>query len=407
MFSSGFSYSRMGNDFSSSRIYGNDFDVGYAPNAANGFGYYGLTGASHLNEYVFDFNLLYKPSPHFTIVPSFRVDREDWTAASAGSETLGADDPVPFSSDSREGLTDLRQRLDLNYNGLTNWAFYGRGEFTEINGNLNQDGGLLPVGGIGILPAQELTSDRRFFQKYSTGARWYPFRGLTLDAGGYYKFDHYHYDNSLDSATVNSMELYPGFLALQDFQTYDANFRLTLRPWQNVTAISRYEYQLSTIHTEPDAQYDLPNVESSTMTSHIIAQDVSWVPWTRLSLQSGLNYVLSDTRTPASGVTQGILGAQNNYWTVNFSSLLALDGKTDLNLSYLYYVSGDYVNNSPLGVPYGADSGEQAVTATLTRRISKNIRLSVKYGYFRYHDAAFGNQDFGANLIYASLRYRF
>jgi hypothetical protein len=121
-----------------------------------------------------------------------------------------------------------------------------------------------------------------------------------------------------------------------------------------------------------------------------------------------LNYVLSETRTPASDVVQGILEAQNNYWTVHFSSVVALDNKTDLTLSYLYYLSGDYSDNSPLGVPYGAGSEEHAVTATLTRRISKNLRLALKYGYYHYDDVAYGgNRDFGANLITASLRYRF
>ena len=41
------------------------------------------------------------------------------------------------------------------------------------------------------------------------------------------------------------------------------------------------------------------------MASHIIAQDASWSPWSRLSLQAGLNYVLSETKTPASEVTPG------------------------------------------------------------------------------------------------------
>jgi hypothetical protein len=44
----------------------------------------------------------------------------------------------------------------------------------------------------------------------------------------------------------------------------------------------------------------------------------------------------------------------------------------------------------------------------LTRRLSQSLRVALKYGYFRYGDAAFGgNRDFGANLISASLRYRF
>jgi hypothetical protein len=59
-------------------------------------------------------------------------------------------------------------------------------------------------------------------------------------------------------------------------------------------------------------------------------------------------------------------------------------------------------------VPYGAGSEEHAVTATLTRRLSERLRLALKYGYYRYDDAAYGgNRDFGANLISASLRYRF
>jgi hypothetical protein len=93
---------------------------------------------------------------------------------------------------------------------------------------------------------------------------------------------------------------------------------------------------------------------------------------------------------------------------VNFSSGLVLDNKTDLNVSYFYYQADDYSDNSPAGVPYGAGGQEHSITATLTRRISERVRLSLKYGYFRYLDAASGgNADYGASLIYATLRYRF
>ena len=187
-----------------------------------------------------------------------------------------------------------------------------------------------------------------------------------------------HYDNTPPAVPYGLTIPYQEYLILQDMETYDANVRLTLRPWKNVTAISRYEFQLSTIGTAPDPLVGISDTETSRMTSHVIAQDISWIPWSRLSLQGGLNYVLSETRTPASDVVQGILEAQNNYWTVHFSSVVALDNKTDLALSYLYYLSGDYSNNSPLGVPYGAGSEENAVTATLTRRISKNLRLAVE-----------------------------
>lgn len=406
--SAGFAYSDLDNDFSGSRIYGSDFDVGYVPSAQNGFGYYGLTGGSHLHEYVADLNLMFKPSPSISIVPSVRVQKEDTDAQVNGLETLADNAATPFNGNSDEGLLDVRERLDLTYKGITNWVLYGRGELTEGSGNLTENGGLVPINDIGVAPIQRQTDDQRFFQKYSLGARWYPTRRVTLDVGGYYKFNHYDYDNNVDSTLNNSFNRYPAYLVMQSFETVDGNLRLTLRPWQNVTLVSRYEYQWSTIHTRPDPISGLDEAESSKMTSHIIAQDISWAPWSRLFLQAGFNYVLSDTKTPTSDYTQAILNAQNNYWTLNFSSGIVLNEKTDLNLGYFFYQADNFQDNFAFGLPLGASAEEHGVTAALVRRISKNLRLTLKYAYYHYDDGTFGgHQDFYAHMLYSSLRYRF
>lgn len=408
MLSTGFSFSDLNNDFSGSRIYGSDFDVNYVPAAQSGFGYYGLNGTSHLQEYVTDVNLFYQPTPFISIVPSLRVLKEDWDADTTGLGTLGDNPATPFGVNSQRGDLEVRERLDARYTAVTNWVFYARGEWTKGNGNLNESGGLTEVNGFGPPPIELQTDDSRWFQKYSAGARWYLSRGVTMDAGGYYKADNYNYNNFVDSTPNNSSLRYPGYLVLQDFNTYDGNFRLTLRPRQNLTLISRYEYQRSTIYTEPDPISGLLGVQSSDMTSHILAQDISWAPFSRLSLQAGFNYVASETRTPASQITQAILNSQNNYWTLNFSSDYVLNDKTDLNLSYLYYRADDYVNNSDAGLPLGAGGEEHAVTATLTRRINKHVRLTLRYGFFHYTDQAFGdNRNFDSQMVYSSLQYRF
>jgi hypothetical protein len=402
LLSSGFAYTHLDNTFSGSRIYGSDFDVGYVPNAQYDFGYFDLTGGSRMNEYVMDANLLYKPINSIDIVPSVRIQKDASDSDSSGFETLGANPPVAFNSSGAAGDLDVRGRLDLTYKGITNWVLHARAELTEVAGDLDQYGGLIPIGGIGVPGVLSQIEERNVIEKYEAGARWYPSRRVTVDVGGYYKMDDYHYGDVLDNTPANSATAYPGFLEMQNFDTYDANARLTLRVSQNVSLISRYEYQWSTINTLPDAQAGLPEVESSAMRSYIIAEDVSWVPWSRLNLQAGLNYVLSDTTTPASDITQAILDARNNYWT------LVLDDRTDLNLSYVFYHAADYVDNSPEGVPYGAGGEEHSVTATLTRRLSERIRVSLKAGYFRYLDEATGgNANFGATLIYATLRYRF
>ena len=359
--SAAFSYSGLDNQFYGSRTYGNNFDAGYTPMAQNGAGYYGLLGNSHLDEYVYNLSLMYKPRPTLAIIPSMRTSVQHLDARASGVQTLAAYNPVAFGSLTGGSRVDIRERLDINYTGFTNSTLYARGEWTEGSGNLNENGGLVPVNGIGVPPVQQLTEDSRFFQKYSGGIRWYPSRRAIVDVGGDYKINRYDYDHTLDSTPNDpfSVNRYPAYLVNQGIEAYGGKIRLTLRPLQNVTAVSRYEYQESTIHTRPDSVSGLGEVESSVMQSHIIGQDVSWTPWSRLNLQAGVSYVLSKTTTPASAYTQAILDAQNNYWTVNFNSTLVVDDKTVLRC---FPGLGDRIE-SP-----GHDRGESLWTTFTTGR---------------------------------------
>jgi hypothetical protein len=405
--STGFSVTDLENDFSGSRIYGSDFDVNYVPNALAGSGFVGLNGGSHLREYVMNLNVLFTPITNLTVVPSLRVQQEDTDADFTGRQTQGLNPTAPFSGTSERDVLDVRERLDLRYSGLTNWVFFSRGEWTIGQGNLRELGGTGQVGAGGIQPISRETEDDRFFQKYSLGARWYPLKRLTLDAEGYYKRNHYGYDHVTDSTPNNSANRYPAYLVLQNFDTYDAHLGMTLSPWKTVTLASRYEYQLSKIHTKPDAISGLSEIQSSRMVSHIISQNINWIPWSRLYLQAGVDYVVSKTET-ADDVTRAILDAQNNYWIVTFNSRFVLDNKTDLNLAYFYYVADNYDDNSSASVPYGADAKQHEMTATVVRRIRENLRLKLKYGYFRYSDETFGgSKDYDAHGLSSSLQYRF
>ncbi len=410
MVSSGFSFSDLDNDFSGSRVYGSSYDVNYVPNSQGGFGYTRLRGGSHLYEYVGDLNLFTRPWPHVTIVPSLRIQEQNTDGSSSGMETLSTYQPALFTANDNLSELDVRERLDVTYSGVTNWVFYSRGELTEGDGTLAATGGLIPMNGIGVQPTDQNTQLDRFFQKYSAGARWYPDRRLTLDAGGYYKRNQYNYQNTLDSTPNDSTSpnRYPAYLTLQEFVTYDGNGRATYRPRANISLVSRYDYQYSTVHTRPDSVSGLSEGESSQTISHIIGQDANWTPWSRLYLQAGVNYVLSQTKTPGLNDYQAIFPAQNDYWTVNATSGLVLDDKTDLKLSFFYYLADDYQNNSLYGVPYGSGQETYAITAALTRWISKNIRWSLKYGFSHSENDTFGgHQNFDSHLVYSSLQYRF
>jgi hypothetical protein len=420
--STGFMFANVEDTFTGNRIYGDDFDVVYsAAYPANYYGYYNLDGMSHQHEYVFNVNLMSLPAKNFTITPSVRVQKEDRNAQSTESvfDPGGASELNSFNNNSGYDSLDVRERLEARYTGFTNWVLTATADLTEGEGNLNENGGItaipshpLPGAPDGQLPVQFAADDSRFFQKYALSARWYPVRQASVDVGGYYKDNHYNYANSFDSTPNNAgpgYSLYPGFLVYQGFQTWDGNTRLTLHPFSKVTLVSRYEYQLSTISTRPDASSGLGEVDSSRMHSHILGQNVSWTPLNWLSLQAGANYVVSETETPTSTYTQSILNSQNNYWTVNFNAGFVLDDKTDLNLGYYYYRAADGQNSiGANGVPLGTDALEHSVTASLTRRITKNLRWNVKYAYTHYDDfASSGSYNFDASVISTSLQYRF
>ncbi|HTQ51253.1 MAG TPA: hypothetical protein VMJ12_11115 [Candidatus Acidoferrales bacterium] len=402
LFSTGFLFANLNNDLSGDRIYGDGDNVSYIPTPSSGLGYTNLVGNSHMKEYVLDMNLMTIPLKTVTIVPAIRVQQENWDANSSGIGTLSTFPTDPFSSQSSRDVIDVAESLDARYTGVTNWVFSARGEWTEGQGNLTQNGGLTQVAGIGVpsvLTSGE-TDDNRFFQKYSLGARWYPFRRLTIDVGGYYQNNRYNYTNPTNSAAND--------FSMQSFQTYDGNVRITVHPRYNVTLGGRYEYQFSTVYTQPDPASGLNEVQSAEIPSQIIGGNATWTPWSRLSLQAGLDYVLSQTKTPVTDFTNSVLNLNNNYWTVNFSSDFVVDDKTDLNVSYFYYQADDFQNNSPNGVALGAGAHENGVNATLTRRLTQNLRASLKYGFYDYVDVASGGfNSFKANLIFATLQYRF
>jgi hypothetical protein len=400
-FSSGFSFTDLDSTFTGNRIYGTDYDVAFAANAFNGLGYTNLIGIADQKEYVLNLNLMTIPLRSLTVTPSIRVQRTDWDSGSTAGQTT----PGALISDSADGdYLDIRERLDIRYTGVTNWAYYARGEWTQGEGNSTENGGLTsPVAAI-----NRTTEDSRNFQKYSAGAKWYATRKTSVDVGGYYKLNSYDYDHDVDSTGNAGGNRYPAYLVMQDFETVDGNIRLTLRPRSNLSLVSRYEYQISDIETQPDPASGLGSLQSSEMTSHIFGQNASWSPWMRLGLQLGFNYVASETVTPASDLTQAILDAQNNYWSVNLTANVILDDKSDLSLGYNYYRADNFDDNSAVGVPYGAGAEEHSASATVTRRLTEHLRVSLSYGYVTYTDeTSGGNNDFDAHFLSTRLQYRF
>jgi hypothetical protein len=408
-FSTGYLFSQMDNDTTGSRIWGDDFDVAFTTNPAHGQGYTNLLSSARKQEHVVNINLMSQASQTFTITPSVRVQRQDWDANSTANSTFGNNTFGATASNADADAIDIRERLDLRYTGVTNWVFTARGEWTQGQGTQTESGGLFNAINNPGVPIDRETETTRFFQKYSLGAKWYAARRLSFDFGGYYKHNEYDYDHGVDSTPNNAgANRYPAYLTLQKFETYDGNLRVTWRPRANLTLVSRYEYQVSTVTTTPDPVSGFGGVESSELTSHILAQNVSWAPWSRLYFQVGANYVNSELTSPVTSFTDAVLAAQNNYWTLNANAGFVVDDRTDLNLGYTYYLADNFTDNTPAGVPLGSGAEEHGINTTVVRRINQNLRATLRYGYYHYTDeSAGGRRDYEAHVVFTSLQYRF
>jgi hypothetical protein len=300
----------------------------------------------------------------------------------------------------------VSQRLEVRYTGIRNIVLYARGDWLQGEGDLTEREIDLHSGAVEL---ERRTDDTRFTQKYTLGANWYPARVVSFGGQYYRKMRDVDYAHPVDSTPPPGNNLYPALITAQNFTTDDVNFRVTLRPVNGVTLVTRYDFQLSTIDTEKEL---LAKIESGNLTSHILSQNITWMPMHRLYLQAGVNYVLDRLDTPATEVLVDgvplVPKVRNDYWNSTFSAGYALSDKTDVNANYFYYFADNYINNALVSQPYGADNREHAVTVAVNHKFRENLRGTVKYGFFNFRDrTSGGHNDFDAHLVYSGLQYRF
>jgi hypothetical protein len=425
-FSSGFSYSNTDTNLGGSRVYGPAYNTAYVPlNSSIGAGFVNLGGLGTTDEYISNLNLMFTPIKDLVFISAVRLEYDDSNLSDNFNTTSNSLATPGEAANTNNWNLGVAESLEARYTGFRDWSLYATAELGQNWGNNSWNS-------TPILNTINFNQDfTELSQKYTLGANWYPLSQLNFGGQYYHKIDSYDYDNRL--LNVNSQ--YPGYLQGQDFNTDDMNIRATWQALSNVSVVSRYDFQYSTVYTTapPNSgsnatSHQAGEIQSCNVTNHIISENVTWTPFARLYLTAGGSYVMNTVDTPVSGAgTAGgsggtnniVLDSKNNYWTVDASAGYALDDKTDLRFQYSYYRADDYEDNAGVattvatttqnvGMPYGAGEEEHNVSVTLTHQFNKSLQGSLKYGYSAYRDTTSGGQDnYDAQLVYASMRYGF
>ncbi len=99
---------------------------------------------------------------------------------------------------------------------------------------------------------------------------------------------------------------------------------------------------------------------------------------------------------------------RNDYWTVTSGFGYIIDDKTEFLADYSFYCANDHFKNAAVAMIYGLGATEHTASATLTRQLTKQMRLLLRYGYYNYRDVTSGgHNNYMAHSLYSGLQVRF
>jgi hypothetical protein len=313
--------------------------------------------------------------------------------------------PEPANGARMADYDRFAERLELRYTGIKDWLFYAEGEWEEDCGHVDEFQTIDEA-------EESLNKDTHALgQKYTIGANWYPMMRLNLSG------QYFHKIASYDEDLITSQ--FPRLLN-QDWNIDDFNVRITFRPkipacLGSLALVTRYDF----VHTEIDGQWffegeTFAEEETGVIKKHVISESLTWNPLTRFYLQANVSYVLNQTDTPANNIElvpgggATVVNFRNDYWTVTSGAGFILDDKTNLYGDFSFYCANDHFNNAAVAVPYGMGATEYTASASITRQITPQMRLLLRYGYFNYRDSTFGgHNNYEAHSIYSGLQFRF
>jgi hypothetical protein len=424
-FTAGYSYTTITNDLSGSRIYGTHWDEAFGEPVptlgSRDHAFIDLAGMAQIKENLFNANLFWMPFDNLSILSGFRYTHQNNDSES----TFIAEEPVPntppftptnpargfhygvgepANGARNSDYNEFAQRLELRYTGIKDWLFYAEGEWEEDYGSVNEFQTIDEQ-----VPLDKNTN--ALGQKYTIGATWNP--SMRFSMAGQYFHRIASYNEDIISADFPR-------LVDQDWNIDDFNIRMTLRPklptcLGTLALVTRYDF----VHTSIDSQWffdgdTFAELQSGEIKKHVISESLNWNPLPRFFLQANFSYVLNQTDTPANNIElvpnagPTVDNFRNDYWTVTSGIGYIIDDKTDFYADYYFYCANDYYKNAAVAVPYGMGATESAVSATITRQLSRNTRLTLKYGFYDYRDTTSGgHNNYRAHSLFSSLQVRF
>ena len=409
----GIAYTEIDVNASGDRIFGAEFDAPFDVDfraQQRDHGWTDLMAESQIDQWIVNANLVTRPSEKLKTVYSLRVEELNTDIRSTFVET-------EFSTSTlRHETHDIELNADRDWNDI---ALKAEAIYTGQE-NVVYNGALLYTTGDGDYLEEEfdaesseqllerLSNQERDVIKLELGAKFYLQPGLRLFVQYYHKEKENKYNNIIDPTEPDGGDRFPAFTEGQDFTTDDINVSLRWKASKQVSGLTRIDYQQSDIESRGQG---LEWAHGYDRKAIILSQAVT-VAFDKFFIQGNVVYADDQRESPVStiggGVANTVVVLDSDFWNANLSANIPINDESSCSFNVFYNRSDNYVDNSAFAQPYGNDITEQGASASYTRKIGERAQVTLRYAYFDGADLAFGGRnDYHANVMYSSLRYRF
>lgn len=351
-------------------------------------------------SHVVNFNTMFGPYKGLTLYGGAQFEK---TSSSGFTDALLTDGLAPTTANiihTSNDKSSFEETVGARYTKIPFTTLYAEARFTEQQIDLDE------VQTVNTVADLVERSDADVFrQDYRVGFNTSPVPRVTL-AGRYRRYVAQNdYDQSVDTVPG-----YPGFITAQDFTTDEAMAKLSWRPCSQFNVALTYQLVNTDIRTSNEA---IPLIvpkgthQSGAYDANIYSISATVLPLSRWYVTAHFSF--QDTRTTsADNGAPEVQTYRGNVYTIMGATGYALDNKTDLTLDYTYSCSDNFKNNSAVGLPLGIDYQSHALMAGISRKLSTNVIVRVRYGFYEYDQPSNGGIDnYTAQLVAANCTVRF
>ncbi len=299
--------------------------------------------------------------------------------------------------DSDEDRWGLEETVGVRYTGLPRTTLYAEGRWTQQDIDLTEteleDG---------ALELERDTDTRVRRQRYRIGFNSSPLARTMVAARYRRKYRSNDYDHRVD----NTANAYSAFITDQDIKSDEVMVKVSFQPVPRIRTSLQYQLVAMDIDTDEDTAPP-SSVHTTDYDANIYTASVTATPYAGLFLTGMVSY--QDVQLETVDLANApVTTYEGDVLSLSASAGLAIDLRTDLNVQYIYTLSENFEDISDEGLPQGVENQRHAVLANLVRRITDNLSVKLRYGFYSYDDdASDGSDNYTAHLVGAVCKLVF